>query len=113
MHSEYAAFLFAVFMASVAQVILKLAAIRHYVKWWKAYLNPYVIGAYGLFFCSTLIAIWAYRELPLSTGVVLDATGYFYVALFGRLFFGECLTWRKWIALGLIASGICVYALCG
>ncbi len=113
MFNAYAVFIFAVFMASIAQAILKYAAMRHYDCWWKAYLNVYVIGAYGLFFCSTLMAIWSYRVLPLSAGVILDATGYFYVALFGWLFFGEPLTGRKLTALGLIAAGISVYAVYG
>ena len=113
MHKVYALFLFAVFIAAVAQAILKYAAIRQYDCWWKSYMNQYVIGAYGLFFLSTLMAIWVYRVLPLSTGVILDATGYFYVALFGKLFFGEHLTWRKFVALGMIACGICVYVLFG
>lgn len=109
----YMVFLFAVFVAATAQAILKYAAIRHYDCWWKSYLNLYVIGAYGLFFLSTLLAIWAYRVLPLSMGVMLDATGYFYVALFGRIFFGEKLTGRKLLGLGLVAGGICVYAVAG
>lgn len=113
MHKVYAIFLFAVFMAATAQAILKYAAIRHYDCRWKSYLNTYVIGAYGLFFLSTMMAIWAYRVLPLSTVVMLDATGYFYVALFGRLFFCERLTKRKLMGLGLIAGGICVYAVAG
>ena len=113
MYSIYACFLFAVFIASIAQVLLKRAAICHYAHWWQVCLNRYVIGGYGLFFCSTLMAIWAYRVLPLATGVILDATGYFYVALFGRFFFGERLTMRKILALGLIAGGICVYGIFG
>lgn len=113
MYNAYIAFLFSVFVASIAQVILKYAAIRHYAYWWQAYLNPRVIGAYGLFFCSTLMTIWAYRILPLSTGMILDATGYFYVALFGRIFFGERLTMRKILALMLIAGGLCVYGILG
>jgi multidrug transporter EmrE-like cation transporter len=109
----YIVFLFAVFVAATAQAILKYAAMQHYDCWWKAYLNLYVIGAYGLFFLSTLLAVWAYRVLPLSMGVMLDATGYFYVVLFGRMFFGERLTMRKMMGLGLIAGGICVYAVAG
>lgn len=113
MRNAYIAFLSSVFVASIAQVILKYAAIRYYANWWQAYLNPRVIGAYGLFFCSTLMTIWAYRVLPLSTGMILDATGYFYVALFGHVFFKEHLTWQKLLALIMIVGGIVVYAYFG
>ncbi len=113
MRDAYLVFLFAVFMASVAQAILKYAAMRHYKPWWKSYLNLYVIGAYGLFFCCTLMTISAYRILPLSTGMILDATGYFYVALFGHVLFGERMTWKKMMALGMIAGGVCIYAVYG
>lgn len=113
MLNAYAVFLLAVFLAAVAQAILKYAAIQQYDYWWKSYINKCVLGAYGLFFLSTLMAIWTYRILPLSTGVIFDATGYFYVALLGKLFFGEQLTWRKFVALGIIACGICVYTLFG
>ena len=106
-------FLFAVFVAATAQAILKSAVMRQYDCWWKSYLNLYVIGAYGLFFLSTLMAIWAYRVLPLSTGVILDATGYLYVALLGRIFFRERLTCRKLLGLGMIVGGIGVYAVAG
>ncbi len=103
----------AIFMAATAQTILKFAATRQYANWWQGYLNPYVMCAYGLLFCSMLISVWTYRVLPLSMGAVLVATVYFYVTVFGRVFFGERLTKRKMVALGLIAGGIGVYALGG
>ncbi len=107
------AFLMAVFIASVSQAILKWAAMRDYALWWQAYLNPCVMGAYGLLAVSILMSLWAYRELPLSMGTILETTCYFYAALFGRLFFGERLTRRKILGLVLIVGGICVYAVVG
>ena len=106
-------FEFAIFLAATAQTILKYAASRQYANWWQGYINPYVLGAYGLLFCSMLLSVWTYRVLPLSLGAVLVATVYFYAVLFGRVFFGERLTKRKLTGLGLIAGGICVYAMGG
>ncbi len=103
----------AIFLAASAQTILKYAASRQYVRWWETYLNPYVLGAYGMLFCSLLLSVWTYRVLPLSMGAVLVATVYFYAALFGRLFFGERLTRRKVLGLVLIAGGLSVYAMGG
>lgn len=106
-------FLVAVFIASVSQAILKWAAMRDYALWWQGYLNPCVIGAYGLLAASILMSLWAYRGLPLSMGMILETTCYFYAALLGRLFFCERLTRRKVLGLVLIAGGICVYAVAG
>ncbi len=106
-------FEFAIFMAATAQTILKYAASRQYANWWQGYINPYVMCAYSLLFCSMLLSVWTYRVLPLSLGAVLVATVYFYAALFGRVFFGERLTRRKVMGLVLIAGGIGVYALVG
>lgn len=113
MRKAYVLYLLAVLIASIAQVFLKYAVLQHYSRCWEKYFNLYVLGAYGLFCCSSLMTIWAYRELPLSTGAILDVTGYLYITLFGRFFFGECVTGKKILGLGLIMGGICIHALFG
>ncbi len=110
----YAALMLAgTFISSVAQVLLKKAAQREYGSIWREYLNARVICAYGIFFAASLLAIFAYRVVPLSMGPILEATGYLYVTLFGVLIFHEKLTAKKLLALGLILAGIAVYALLG
>ena len=110
----YAALMLAgTFISSVAQVLLKKAAQREYSSIWREYLNARVICAYGIFFAASLLAIFAYRVVPLSMGPILEATGYLYVTLFGVLIFHEKLTAKKLLALGLILAGIAVYALLG
>ncbi|MBR3225035.1 MAG: multidrug ABC transporter [Atopobiaceae bacterium] len=99
------------FLAAVSQVMLKKAAMRKYDSVLAEYLNPLVIFAYVIFVGTTLLGILAYRGIPLSMGPVLEATSYFYVTFFGVRIFGEKMTRKKWIALGLILMGICVYAL--
>lgn len=101
------------FISAVAQVLLKKAAQRQYDSFWKEYLNARVIAAYIVFFAASLLAIFAYRVVPLSMGPILEATGYIYVTVFGVLIFKERLTWQRITALGLILSGIVVYALFG
>ena len=99
------------FLAAVSQVMLKKAAMRKYDSVLAEYLNPLVVFAYVIFVGTTLLGILAYRGIPLSMGPVLEATSYFYVTFFGVRLFGEKMTRKKWIALGLILAGICVYAL--
>lgn len=99
------------FLASISQVMLKKSATREYDSPIREYMNPLVIGAYAIFVGTTLLSILAYRGIPLSMGPVLEATSYVYVTFFGVRLFGEHMTHRKWLALGLILAGIVVYAL--
>ena len=46
-----------------------------------------VILAYGLFFLSSLLTIIAFREVPLSVGPILEASGYILYCCFGESFF--------------------------
>ena len=110
----YAALMLAgTFISSVAQVLLKKASQREYSSFWKEYLNVRVIVAYTIFFAASILAIFAYRVVPLSMGPILEATGYIYVTVFGVLIFHEKLSPPKLLALGMILAGIAVYALLG
>ncbi len=108
-----AVLLFGVFISAVSQVILKKAAMKEHGSFLEEYLNPSVIIAYSIFVCSTLLSIIAYKGIPLSLGPVLEATSYLYITLFGMKFFGEKINVKKAAALGLIITGICVYAIWG
>ena len=101
------------FISSVAQVMLKKAAQKQYASFWQEYLNPRVIIAYAIFFGASLLAVFAYRAVPLSMGPILEATGYIYVTVFGVLIFHEKLNAKKIVALALILVGIVVYSLFG
>ena len=105
--------LFGTFISAISQVLLKKAAVRRYDSKIREYLNPLVITAYAIFFLATLLSIMAYKVVPLSMGPILEATGYIYVTVFGVTIFKEKLERRKIIALGLILSGIAVYAIFG
>ena len=56
--------LFSVFISSVSQILLKKAANRTYETPLKEYLNPLVVGAYGLFFCSVILTMLALKYVP-------------------------------------------------
>lgn len=102
-----------VFVASAAQVLLKKSAFIPYENKLKEYFNWRVVVGYGMMLASTLFSVYAYRVIPISLGVVLDAAGYIFVALFGVKFFHERITKQRSIALLLIISGILVYAALG
>lgn len=111
---RYAGFLLvSVFVSSISQVLLKRAAQREYPSVVGEYLNPLVVSAYAIFFGATLLTVYSYRGIPLSMGPVLEATSYIYITVFGRVFFGERVTARRVLALGLILVGIVVYSSAG
>ncbi|OUO86168.1 multidrug ABC transporter [Gordonibacter sp. An232A] len=100
-----------VFVASVSQVLLKKEAMESHDSAVREYFNRRVVLAYGLFLVSMFLTMYSYKGIPLSLGPILEATGYFYVALFGVVLFHERISVRKMIALLLIVVGIAVYAL--
>lgn len=105
--------LVSVFIGAVSQVMLKKASLRKYDSILQEYLNPLVILAYALFVGTTLIAVLAYRVVPLSMGPVLESTSYIYVTIFGALLFKEKLNRRKILALFFIIGGILIYSFWG
>ncbi len=102
--------LISVFISSLAQVLLKKEAIEEHENVIKEYVNPRVIIAYSVFLVATFITIYAYKGVPLSLGPILEATGYIYATVFGVKFFGEKVSKRKIVSLGLIIIGIVVFA---
>lgn len=105
--------LFGVFVASVSQVMLKKATIKYKGSFVKEYLNPLVIGAYFLFFITTLLSVYAYKGIPLSMGPILEATSYVYVTFFGVKLFREKFDYKKLMALIIIILGIIIYSIFG
>lgn len=104
-------FLLSVLVSSVSQVLLKSSANKAHDNVMAEYLNLKVVVAYGLFFLSTLITILAYREVPLSLGGILEACGYVFVAILGRVFLKEKIGRRKAMGLIVILIGIVIYNL--
>ena len=103
-------FLSSVIIASFSQILLKKSAAKRYSSILEEYLNPKVIVAYGLFFASTLLTIFAYKKVPLSMGPVLEATGYIWVAVLGWAILRERISRKKLIGLGVIIIGVLIFA---
>ena len=104
---------FGVIIASVAQVLLKKSAQKEYKNKIMEYLNWQVIMAYSMMIIATMCTVFAYKAIHISLAMVLDATGYIFVTLFGFFIFNEKVTMKRLFALSLIIIGIAVYALLG
>lgn len=106
-----AVLLTSVFISSVSQILLKKAADRTYESTLKEYLNPLVIFAYGMFFCSVILTMLALKYLPLSMSPILESTGYIFVSVLGWIFLGERFSRRKVLGFVLILGGIVIFSL--
>lgn len=104
-------FLISVLISSISQVILKTSANEGHDNTVKEILNIKVIFAYGLFFLATLLTMLAYRKIPLSMGMVLETTGYIYVAILGNLVLKEKLDKYKICGNILIIIGIIIFSI--
>ena len=101
--------LFSVFISSVSQILLKKAANRTYESPLKEYLNPLVIGAYVMFFCSVILTMLALKYVPLSMSPILESTGYIFVSVMGYFFLKEKFTKRKLAGFALILAGVIIF----
>ena len=96
------------FIASCSQIVLKKAAEKEYASKIAEYLNPMVMGAYIVFFGASLCSVIGYKMVPLSIGPILEATGYIWVAILGKIFLGEHISKKKGLGLLVIIAGIVI-----
>ena len=111
MNNKYAficLFLFSVFVASCSQILLKKGANKTYKNIIEEYLNPFVITAYGIFFISSFLTMYSYKYVPLSLGPMIEAVGYVFVAVLGRIFLKEKINKKMALGMALILSGIVI-----
>lgn len=110
--SKYIAiWMFSVFISSVSQVMLKIAANRTYDKKIKEYVNPIVITAYGIFFVSTLLTMYALKFVPLTMSPIIESTSYIFVPVLGVFMLREKISRRRWLGMGIMLVGIFVFTL--
>lgn len=106
-------FLCSVLISSISQILLKKSADRTYDNRLKEYLNPLVIVAYIMFFCSMMITMYCYRYVDVSAGPIFESAGYVFVGILGFIFLKEKFTIKKTIGMVLILLGIVVFSFGG
>lgn len=106
----YLLVVFSVLAAAGAQMLLKQGAKKRYSSFWRQYLNPWVIGGYGIMGASLLL-----NTFCLSHGVqvkevgVMESFSYLFVPCLSWAFFKENVTWRKAGAIAVIMAGVVVF----
>ena len=103
--------LFSVIISSFSQVLLKIAANKTYPNRIREYVNPIVITAYGIFFISTLLTMFALRVVPYSYSPIIESTSYIFIPVFGVFMLKEKISRRRLIGIGIILVGILIFAL--
>ena len=104
-------FISASLISAFSQILLKIAAKQTYRSWIYEYLNVKVITAYFIFFLATLITVYCYKVVPLSTGAMLEATGYVFVTVLGRIILKEKVSMQKILGMALVIAGVVTVAL--
>ena len=108
----YTLALFNVFVAAVAQMLLKKAAITPHKSFIKEYLNPWVIGGYTIMACSLVLNIFCMSHgVQVQEVSVIESLSYFFVPVLAFLIFREKITWRKLAAIAIIISGVILFFL--
>lgn len=102
--------IFSVLAAAGAQMLLKQGARKQYSSFLSQYLNPWVIGGYGIMGMSLLLNVFCMSRGVLVKEVsIIEALSYLFVPCLSWLFFKEKITWRKAGAIGVIMVGVIVF----
>ena len=101
-------YVLSVFISSVSQILLKISTKHNYNSVWREYLNFWVISAYCIFFCSSILTIYAYKYVPLSMGPVIEALGYIFITILGFLCLHETVGRKKVLGIVCILVGIMI-----
>ncbi len=100
----------AVILSSISQIMLKMATKKGYSSFWREYLNPWVVGGYGLMMIALLINIYAMsRGVDLKILPAIEALGYLFVPLLSLFVFGENIGKRKMEAIVLVVVGVVLF----
>lgn len=106
----YLLVILSVLAAAGAQMLLKQGAQMQYPILLRQYLNPWVIGGYGIMGASLLLNIFC-----LSHGVqvkeisVIESLSYLYVPVLSWMFFKETMTLKKVGAIVVIMAGVIIF----
>ena len=109
MNSHVLIFIFAVFIASVSQILLKKSANNNHKNWLKEILNIRVFIAYSMFVLSSILIIYAYKGVQLKYGSIIQSSGYIFILLLSKIFLEEKITKNKILGVTLIIIGIVVF----
>lgn len=110
-HPFFLLMFFGTFLSAISQILLKQSANQKHESFLKEYLNWRVITAYAIFFGVLLLNTYAYTQVELKYGSVIDAFTYVFVLLLSVLLLHEKVSKGQLLGNLLIIIGIFIYAL--
>ena len=91
-------------------MLLKQGAKKEYPSFLRQYLNPWVIGGYGIMGASLLLNVFCLsRGVQVKEVSIIESLSYLFVPCLAWLFFKERISWRKVAAIAVIMVGIVVF----
>lgn len=106
----YILVILSVFAAACAQMLLKQGARKVYSSWWRQYINPWVIGGYGIMACSLVLNIWCMSKgVQVKEVSVIESMSYLFVPVLTFMLFKEKMTMRKISAIAVIITGVIIF----
>jgi drug/metabolite transporter (DMT)-like permease len=106
----YILVILSVFAAACAQMLLKQGARKEHTSWWRQYINPWVIGGYGIMACSLVLNIWCMSKgVQVKEVSVIESMSYLFVPVLAFMLFKEKLTARKVCAIAIIIAGVILF----
>lgn len=111
MNISYFLAFFAVFVASVSQILLKQSAQMEHKNILFKFLNWRVILGYALMFGTTIINVFAYRGVELKVTPMIESTGIIWVTILAVFWLGERPSKRALLSIAVTILGIIVFAL--
>ncbi len=106
----YLLVVFSVFCAAGAQMLLKQGAKKEYPSFWRQYLNPWVVGGYGIMGASLLLNIFCLsRGVQVKEVSIIESLSYLFVPSLAWFFFKERISWKKAGAIVVIMIGVVVF----
>ena len=100
-----------VLISSIAQVMLKAEADKKHESRLKEYLNQMVITAYGIFFLSTFLTMYALKYVPLTYSPIIEPLSYIFVPVIGVLVLKEKISRRRVLGIAVMLVGIAVFSM--
>jgi drug/metabolite transporter (DMT)-like permease len=79
----------------------------------KLLTTPPILAGFACFFISSLLWIFALRQVPLSIAYPMVALSYIIIFVGSAVLFGESVSWRHWVGALLIVAGIALINLRG
>ena len=99
------------FFSAISQVLLKQSAGKTYSSGLREYLNWRVITAYFIFGAVLLANTYAYTQVDMKYGSVIDTFTYVFVMLLSVLVLKEKASRGRIIGNLIIIAGVVIYTL--